>query len=158
MFHLYGSSLNLQVVDGWIDLGHLDTSARVRTHVLGTRECNHLDIDEMRGLITKRGRNREKLLQEINYYNRLPKELTVYFPRMLEAQLGKHVSYTIEYYGYKTLSEYLVFYEVPKAVWQQVLMKILSIHKAFAARAQPLLESDRIYDFYWNKTEARLQE
>jgi hypothetical protein len=158
LFHLYGPRLGLQDVAAWIDLGHLDTSARIRTHVLGTRECNHLDIDEMRGLITKRGRNPEKLLQEINYYNRLPKELTVYFPRMLEAQLGKTVSYTIEYYGYKTLSEYLVFYEVPTMVWQQVLMKILSIHKAFAVRTQPSVESDRVYDFYWNKTEERLHD
>ncbi len=158
LFHLYGSSLSLQEVVTWTDLGHLDTSTRIRTHVLGTRECNHLDIDEMRGLITKRGRNREKLLQEINYYNRLPKELTVYFPRMLEAQLGKNVSYTIEYYGYKTLSEYLVFYEVPRSVWQQVLIKILSIHKAFSARAQPCVDADRVYDFYWNKTEERLQD
>jgi hypothetical protein len=158
LFQLYGAGLTLQPVSAWIDLGHLDTSARIRTHVLGTRECNHLDIDEMRGLITKRGRNREKLLQEINYYNRLPKELTVYFPRLLEAQLGKEVSYTIEYYGYKTLSEYLVFYEVPRSVWQQVLTKILCIHKAFAAREQPLVEADRVYDFYWNKTEQRLQD
>lgn len=158
LVHLYGSHLALQPVTTWIDLGHLDTSARIRTHVLGTRECNHLDIDEMRGLITKRGRNREKLLQEINYYNRLPKELTVYFPRMLEAQLGKEVSYTIEYYGYRTLSEYLVFYEVPRSVWQQVLVKILSIHKAFASRHEPPVEADRVYDFYWNKTEQRLNE
>jgi hypothetical protein len=158
LFQLYGPALALQPVARWIDLGHLDTSARIRTHVLGTRECNHLDIDEMRGLITKRGRNREKLLQEINYYNRLPKELTVYFPRMLEAQLGKDVSYTIEYYGYRTLSEYLVFYEVPRPVWQQVLLKILSIHKAFASRQEPLVEADRVYDFYWNKTEQRLNE
>jgi hypothetical protein len=158
LFHLYGAGVTLRDAPAWIDLGHLDTSARIRTHVLGTRECNHLDIDEMRGLITKRGRNQEKLLQEINYYNRLPKELTVYFPRMLEAQLGKDVSYTIEYYGYKTLSEYLVFYEVPKPVWQQVLVKILSIHKAFASRTHPPVDTDRVYDFYWNKTQQRLQD
>lgn len=157
-FHLYGREIALQGVDAWIDLGHLDTSARIRTHVLGTRECNHLDIDEMRGLITKRGRNHEKLLQEINYYNRLPKELTVYFPRMLEARLGKEVSYTIEYYGYKTLSEYLVFYEVPKTVWRQVLLKILSIHKAFRSRAEQEVEPERVYQFYWEKTEQRLDE
>jgi hypothetical protein len=157
-FHLYGGAIALKDVEAWIDLGHLDTSARIRTHVLGTRECNHLDIDEMRGLITKRGRNQEKLLQEINYYNRLPKELTVYFPRMLESRLGKDVSYTIEYYGYKTLSEYLVFYEVPKTVWHQVLVKILSIHKAFRSRAEQEVEPERVYDFYWNKTEKRLNE
>jgi hypothetical protein len=157
-FQLYGRDLTLRDVDAWIDLGHLDTSARIRTHVLGTRECNHLDIDEMRGLITKRGRNHEKLLQEINYYNRLPKELTVYFPRMLEARLGKEVSYTIEYYGYKTLSEYLVFYEVPKTVWRQVLVKILSIHKAFCSRAEQEVEPERVYQFYWEKTEKRLNE
>jgi phosphotransferase family enzyme len=158
LFQLYGRAIALQDVEAWIDLGHLDTSARIRTHVLGTRECNHLDIDEMRGLITKRGRNQEKLLQEINYYNRLPKELTVYFPRMLESRLGKDVSYTIEYYGYKTLSEYLVFYEVPKTVWQQVLVKILSIHKAFRSRAEQEVEPERVYEFYWKKTEKRLNE
>lgn len=158
LFHRYGNRLSLDTVASWIDLGHLDTSARIRTHLLGTRECNHLDIDEMRGLITKRGRNRDKLLQEINYYHRLPKELTVYFPRMLESRLGKEVSYTIEYYGYKTLSEYLVFYEVPKTVWRQVLLKILAIHKAFTSRGGGSIESDHAFEFYWGKTEQRLND
>lgn len=158
LFHRYGNRLALQAVRSWIDLGHLDTSARIRTHLLGTRECNHLDIDEMRGLITKRGRNRDKLLQEINYYHRLPKELTVYFPRMLESRLGKEVSYTIEYYGYKTLSEYLVFYEVPKTVWRQVLLKILAIHKAFTSRGGRSVESDQAFEFYWGKTRERLHD
>lgn len=158
LFGLYGGRIILREADAWTDLGHLDTSARIRTHLLGTREFNHLDIDEMRGLITKRGRNREKLLQEINYYNRLPKELTVYFPRMLESRLGKDVSYTIEYYGYKTLSEYLVFYQVPKAVWRQVLVKILAIHKAFTSRVEGGVDPERAYAFYWKKTEQRLGE
>lgn len=158
LFHHYGDRLVLARVASWADLGHLDTSARIRTHLLGTRECNHLDIDEMRGLITKRGRNRDKLLQEINYYHRLPKELSVYFPRMLESHLGKEVSYTIEYYGYKTLSEYLVFYEVPKTVWRQVLLKILAIHKAFTSRTGGSVESDRAFEFYWGKTQQRLNE
>jgi hypothetical protein len=158
LFHLYGTRLALQRIVSWIDLGHLDTSAKIRTQLLGTRECNHLDIDEMRGLITKRGYNRDKLLQEINYYHHLPKELTVYFPRMLESRLGKEVSYTIEYYGYKTLSEYLVFYEVPKSVWREVLVKILAIHKAFASRVDRNIDRDRVFDFYWSKTEQRLNE
>jgi hypothetical protein len=158
LFHRYAKSLTLDAVASWIDLGHLDTSARIRTHLLGTRECNHLDIDEMRGLITKRGRNRDKLLQEINYYHRLPKELTVYFPRLLESHLGKEVSYTIEYYGYKTLSEYLVFYEVPKTVWRQVLLKILAIHKAFTSRAGRNVDCQRAFEFYWDKTRERLDE
>jgi phosphotransferase family enzyme len=158
LFHRYAADLKLDNVASWIDLGHLDTSARIRTHLLGTRECNHLDIDEMRGLITKRGRNRDKLLQEINYYHRLPKELTVYFPRLLESRLGKEVSYTIEYYGYKTLSEYLVFYEVPKTVWRQVLLKILAIHKAFTSRAGRGVERERAFQFYWGKTHERLED
>ncbi|HEX7092589.1 MAG TPA: phosphotransferase, partial [Nitrospiraceae bacterium] len=158
LFHRYGKRVALQEVASWIDLGHIDTSARIRTQLLGTRECNHLDIDEMRGLITKRGRNRDKLLQEINYYHRLPKELTVYFPRMLESRLGREVSYTIEYYGYKTLSEYLVFYEVPKSVWHRVLVKILAIHKAFTSRVDRSTHQDCVFDFYWGKTEQRLNE
>ncbi len=156
LFHLYGPHVCLKHLPIWTDLGHLDTSANIRNQVLGTRECNHLDIDEMRGLITKRGRNREKLLQEINYYNRLPRELTAYFPRMLECQIGKEVSYTVEYYGYKTLSEYLVFYEVPAVVWRQVLTKLLAIHAAFASRCEPAIATEQVSDFYWRKTKARL--
>lgn len=158
LFHRYAKTLTLDTVASWIDLGHLDTSARIRTHLLGTRECNHLDIDEMRGLITKRGRNRDKLLQEIHYYHRLPKELTVYFPRLLESHLGKEVSYTIEYYGYKTLSEYLVFYEVPKTVWRQVLVKILAIHKAFTSRTGRSVDTEQAFEFYWSKTQERLND
>ncbi len=156
LFHLYGRQIALQSLPVWSDLGHLDTSANIRNQVLDTRECNQLDIDEMRGLITKRGRNHEKLLQEINYYNRLPRELTAYFPRMLESRIGKDVSYTIEYYGYKTLSEYLVFYEVPTPVWRQVLTKILAIHAAFASRREPPIGADRVFEFYWGKIETRL--
>ena len=158
LFQQYGGRVELQPVASWIDLGHLDSSSKIRTQVLGTRECNQLEIDEMRGLITKRGRNKDKLLQEINYYHRLPHELSVYFPRLLESRLGQEVSYTIEYYGYKTLSEYLVFYEVPSTVWRQVLVKILAIHKAFSARSLAEADPEQAFDFYWNKTEQRLRE
>jgi hypothetical protein len=77
---------------------------------------------------------------------------------MLESQLGKEVAYTVEYYGYKTLSEYLVFYDVPKPVWRQVLAKILAVHKVFTSCVAPPAEPGRVFEFYWHKTESRLNQ
>ncbi len=132
----------------WIDLGNLDSATAISTKVLGAREFNQLQIDEKRGLITKSSVNKEKILQEINYYNNLPQDLKIFFPRLCSFNLGRSVSYSIEYYPYKTLSEYYVMYELSEECWGRIFDKIFEVYMEFRNHkgCKPTRDQwDRIY-------------
>ena len=128
---LYSKDLRLEVIDNWVDLGHVDSSAKISTKILGTRVFNTIKVDEKKGLLTKSSSKQFKILQEINYYLKLPKVLSIYFPRLYDFDLGKKASYSIEYYPYKTLSEYFVMYEIPLETWEVIFKKIVNVYQDF---------------------------
>lgn len=70
------------------------------------RSFNFLELDEMRGILTKRSLNREKLITEIQWYLKLPKQLHYLAPRIFEYSLYSDSPYIqMEFYGYRTLHE-----------------------------------------------------
>lgn len=154
----YAGQLELTKVRAWSDLGHLDTATQIRTRLIGAREFNSLLIDEDRGLITKRSRKKDKILQEINYYIHLPKPVSIYFPRLHDFSLGKEVSYTLEYYSYRTLAEYYVFFSFPGSVWNKILDRLLSIHHEFAGYAGRQALASEVETFYLGKLLSRMGE
>lgn len=154
----YKKTLQLCADNLWCDLGHLDSATQIRTRLIGSREFNSLSIDERRGIITKRSTKATKLLQEINYYNRLPRHLSIYFPRLHEVALGKCPSYSMEFYSYRTLSEYLVFFEFPASVWRRVLEGIFAVTTEFAEYLGPAVDATQHFDFYCGKLQTRMSE
>ncbi|WP_139031489.1 hypothetical protein [Bradyrhizobium sp. ORS 375] len=140
----------------WCDLGHLDTATQIRTRLMGTREFNSLTIDERRGLLTKKSTRNTKLMQEINYYAQLPRPLSIYFPRMHEFSIGNSISYSMEFYSYRTLSEYLVFFDLPERIWHRVLQSVLEIRKEFTAYAGETVSLNDHVQFYIGKLNARM--
>lgn len=154
----YQKSLQLCPDNLWCDLGHLDSATQIRTRLIGSREFNSLSIDERRGIITKKSSKATKLLQEINYYNRLPRHLSIYFPRLHDVSLGKSPSYSMEFYSYRTLSEYLVFFEFPASVWRRVLEGIFAITKEFAEFLGPPVDTAQHFEFYCGKLQMRMEE
>lgn len=154
----YGADLHCEKAFSWSDLGHLDTATQIRTRLIGAREFNSLSIDEERGLITKRSRKNDKILQEINYYQKLPHALSIYFPRLFDATVGSDVSYTLEFYSYRTLAEYFVFFNFPVSVWQKILGRLLHIHQEFTAHAGRAVLPEQVLDFYVGKLESRIAD
>lgn len=156
MIDLYGDTLELDFVDDWIDLGHLDSSCQIATKLIGSRVFNTLSIDEDIGVITKKSINHEKILLELNYYLKLPPHLSIYFPRLNDFSLGKEVSYSIEYYAYKTLSEYFVYFELALEMWKQIFIKLLKINKSMAKVEGNTILDSSIANFYKEKLHKRL--
>lgn len=154
----YQGQLRLTKVRTWSDLGHLDTATQIRTRLIGAREFNSLVIDEARGLITKRSRKREKILQEINYYLHLPKALTIFYPRLHDFHVGKDAWYTLEYYSYRTLAEYYVFFSFPLAVWVRIVDRLISIHKELGSYRGREATAKEVEDFYLGKLVARMED
>ena len=158
LFHASRDTMKLAFAKRWIDLGNLDSATSISTKVLGAREFNQLKIDEKRGLITKSSSNKDKILQEINYYEKLPHDLKIFFPRLYDYSLGKNVSYSIEYYPYKTLSEYYVMYELSEECWKKIFDKIFDVYDEFKLHHAVSPTKEQYWDIYIGKLLNRLNK
>jgi dTDP-glucose pyrophosphorylase len=141
----------------WFDCGNLDFLTSSRRRLLQARSFNTIQIDELRGTITKRSEHGAKFINEINYYRLLPRDLATFFPRLVDFSLEpKNLFLTLEYYGYPTLSEVWVFEEFESKYWEatfQTLRKIFACFENYPAE----LSSKSTFDFYWSKTLDRIK-
>lgn len=144
----------------WIDVGHLKTYNRATTKV-AARSFNTIEIDEERGILTKKSDNKEKLVQEIKWYLKLPNELQYLIPRIYTYSLDIEDPYVkMEYYGYQTLHECLVHGELSLIRWQNIFKKLflilgdMSKYKVLDEFGKPLIKD--IKKIYVEKTVSRL--
>lgn len=109
----------------WFDVGHSERYMQAKTSV-AARTFNSIDIDEDRGVLKKQSENRDKLIDEIQWYLKMPAKLQYLIPRIYEYSLDRNAPYvTMEYYGYNTLHEMFVFGDIPLAQWRKYFEKIL---------------------------------
>ena len=109
----------------WFDVGHSDNYSKATTSV-AARSFNSIEIDEQRGILKKRSENKEKLVNEIRWYLRIPNKLQYLLPRVYDYSLELTDPYvSMEYYGYHTLHESLVFGDLPLVKWQAIFQKLL---------------------------------
>lgn len=108
----------------WFDVGHSENYLKAKTGV-AAREFNTVDIDKDRGILKKTSRNKEKLIGEISWFLKLPKNLQYLTPRIYSYSLDRNFPYVeMEYYGYHTLHEVLIMGHKPLVEWQKILKKI----------------------------------
>ena len=128
----------------WCDSDHGDMRENSRHRILESRSFNTIEIDDFRGTIRKSSTNPKKLVMEIEYYKKLPSELKIYFPRMLDYNDKAEKAFQIlEYYAYPTLSEIYCYEDAPKFVWKRILEKLSQItFDEFSSIAQPNFEPE----------------
>ena len=141
----------------WVDCGNADMQASSHQMLLQTRAFNELTIDRVLGTITKRSRDREKFINEINYLRLLPPELGVLFPRVIGYSLVWEAPWVeMEYYGYPSLSEVYLFEGVDPSIWERVFAHLASILGAgFGKHSRPL-PAGNVSEMYVGKTRRRL--
>ena len=70
------------------------------------RSFNRIEIDEVRGILTKTSRHKEKLIDEIRWYLKIPKQLRCFAPRIFDYSLDGNAPFVkMEFYAYRTLHE-----------------------------------------------------
>jgi dTDP-glucose pyrophosphorylase len=142
----------------WLDCGNPDMQARAHQALLQARAFNEVTIDPVLSTLTKRSRDSEKFVNEINYLRLLPPDLAVLFPRVL----GYSIEWSdpwieIEYYGYPTLSEVFLFENVDPGVWHRVFAHLAEIVRTkFGKHARPV-SADALREMYVGKTRRRLE-
>jgi dTDP-glucose pyrophosphorylase len=150
--------LRAHTVAEWLDCGNIDMLTSSRRRLLATRSFNQVEVDELRGTITKRSANVRKFSNEINFYRLLPNDIAIFFPRVVAFDLApKNLSITLEYYGYPTLSEMWVFESFEPSHWKAIFKTLREILQCFGAYGTELRDSE-VFRFYWEKTEDRVAE
>lgn len=144
----------------WWDLGHLDTYYQNRQNYwTNLRSFNSVHINKSKGVIRKESSNKKKLVDEISWYLKLPKEISYLSPRIFDYSLDPFQPFVeLEYYGYPTLSEMYLFGDHDAGFWVQVLS---AIHSALSAMAKYQLHTpnaaESLREIYINKTISRIK-
>lgn len=155
----YGSqkAISIREVQDWLDFGHINPFLEAKRKLLQARFFNSLQIESTRGVITKESEKNDKLLDELNWYQALPKSLQVFAPRILEessTEEGK-VRIVQEYYGYPNLAELYVFGDLDEEIWHQTLNSLLDVAEQFRQEKGAVAQEDAL-QMYWHKTLDRL--
>lgn len=119
--------MEYRFVSQWFDVGHSENYFKAKTGV-EARMFNTLQIDDKRGIMQKTSDNKEKFVQEIKWYLRLPEQLQYLAPRIYQYSVSpEHPYISMEYYGYNTLHEIFLYSDLPLYRWQSIFEKLLFI-------------------------------
>lgn len=152
--------LFIKVIE-WFDVGHSENYFKAKTKV-AARAFNTISIDEKRGILTKFSQNKEKLINEIRWYLKMPNKLQYLVPRIYDYSLDRDSPYvSMEYYGYHTLHETLLYGDVSLIKWRDIFEKLLFIiedMEKFKVVDSDEIFKDAIYKIYVKKTIDRLNK
>jgi dTDP-glucose pyrophosphorylase/thiamine kinase-like enzyme len=113
------TSLALEHVHRWLDVGHLDTYHDARRRVLVTRFFNHVRVrEDSPEIIVKTGLNFEKIKQEADWFRALPVESRWLAPRLI---CSDYRSYELEYIPGLLVAESYLFGYHDDAYWSRLL-------------------------------------
>jgi NDP-sugar pyrophosphorylase family protein len=142
----------------WLDCGNPDRQAAAQRVMLEERAFNDLQVDAVFGTITKRSRDVDKFVDEINYLRLLPPDLAVLFPRVVDHSTERDQPHlTLEFYGYPTLTELFVFENVDATIWRRVFEHLYQlVVEGFMSHAHEVSVGS-IRAMYLEKVLARLK-
>lgn len=144
--------------DDWYDCGNIDNLMHSQRRLLQAREFNTIKIDELFGTITKQSRLTDKFSDEIQYYQLLPSDLKILFPRILDSNPhGSNPFITMEYYGYPSLSELFVFEKLNNQIWHQIFEHLLAIVNKFSEYGKKI-DINCFEYMYRHRVEERVQQ
>ena len=81
-----------------------------------------------------------RLKGEAEYYQNLPNDLKIFFPRLLEAELNTPYKLEIEYYAYDNLGNLMVSKVFNKNLWNNIFSFIFTYIDAY--KASDLIDSN----------------
>lgn len=145
----------------WFDVGHNENYRKARTEV-AARSFNSIQIDDRRGLLRKTSENREKLVNEIRWYLKLPSRVQYLTPRIYDYSLDIDNPYVVmEYYGYHTLHDSFVFGNWSDERWREVFSQLRFIVEdmgTFTLKGRTRECVDAMREIYLDKTVSRLEK
>ncbi len=148
----------IKTTQRWFDFGHVSGAVQARLELFSAREFNSLKVDAVRGTITKISRNKQKLLDEANWYKELPTDVACYAPRVFNvSENAETTSVEMELYGYANLAETFIYGSNNLEDWYNIIEALLKVHKVFENYTEPQ-DKEELVEIYQNKTQRRIDE
>jgi hypothetical protein len=112
----------------WFDCGHVDNYCRAKRQVISSRFFNQVAMQPDVGAIVKRSDNAEKLRDEHSWYQKVPRELQYFTPRVFGlSPSGTGVELEIEFYPYPSLDECFVYGQYDLDSWERIFRRIFDV-------------------------------
>ena len=142
----------------WIDCGHNSNLPRARANLITSRSFNSLVVDSAHQSIRKTSSHLEKIRNERDYYQSLPSELEVHFPRLRPNPQDpeNESSYVMEYIGYPNLAELSLCWELPTNSWWNLFESLSGVLSQFREIESPLGRENYLA-FFIGKTQQRIE-
>ncbi|MBO0459421.1 hypothetical protein JZO77_22040 [Enterococcus hulanensis] len=153
-------NVTLQHTESWLDLGHESEYLETKK-IVKARFFNAITIDDERGILTKSSEERQKLINEIQWYLKMPPSLQYLTPRIYDYTLDpEKPEVKMEYYPYETLHTLYIYAHLAINEWEKIIEKLLFVRKEMSECSEaPCLELEEkdLLDIYFKKTMDRLQ-
>jgi hypothetical protein len=143
----------------WIDCGHESNYHQAKTKYISSRSFNKINVDPVKGVLTKGSEHIDKLINETEFVKKLPSDLSVFFPRILDiTNTNEKAEIKMEYYGYPSLSEYMLFWELSNGLWLNIFDALEVVCLDFKNYKNHNITMSNYLEFYLGKTINRLNE
>lgn len=146
--------------EAWIDFGHLSGLSKARARLIESRHFNELKVHPVLPEICKRSKNSKKIEQEAFWYKNLPEDLLSIAPRIFSVQErgAEGLSMRMEYYGYGTLAERFIYFDLPESFWASALGAVTRLLRMFRDHVPGPKEAESVNleKMYLTKTHDRL--
>ncbi len=147
----------LEFAEKWHDVGHLENYYSTKQFVLKTRYFNKLQFDELGENVIKTSTNQEKLINEINWYKKIPKDIFELVPKNLDSSTLDKPFIKLEYIKYPTLSELWLYSEFSENFWREIVGELFKIIHRFKKYNLNVTQQE-YYSMYFEKTLNRIDE
>lgn len=143
----------------WVDCGHELNFYDAKAKLISSRSFNSIQIDSVSGIISKSSLNVKKFCDEIRYVELLPKDIAIFFPSLIGDVSIKDDKATakMEYYGYSTIAEYMLYWKLHNYVWDKIFNSLLSVIGKFGSYRYSIGRMAYL-DFYYEKTISRVDQ
>lgn len=125
-------NFNLVHANGWYDCGNIENYHQAKIDFLRARNFNTIIYDNIRGTIKKTSTKGNKIIDELNWFRKLPNELKIFTPRLISFSANKNSpSYELEFYGYQSLADMFTFGNESVQFWEIILKRTFVILDSF---------------------------
>ena len=147
----------LEFAKKWHDVGHLENYYSTKQFVLKTRYFNKLQFDQIGENVIKTSTNKEKLIDEIKWYDDIPEDILELVPKKIDSSIQEKPFIKLEYVKHPTLSELWLYSEFPENFWKKIMEELFRIVQKFKKYNLNVTKQE-YYSMYFEKTFNRINQ
>ena len=151
------NDVTVELSEQWHDVGHLENYFSTKQFLLKARYFNSLEFDDLAKIVTKKSKNKEKLINEINWYKKIPKEISKLVPKILDSDVSDNPYIKLEYIKYPTLADIWLYSNFSSDFWVKIIDDLFEIIHKFNRYYEDVTIQE-YNSIYFEKTIQRIDE